>query len=313
MAKDDTGTQDPAPEAKVEVETKTKADGTEALTAEQVNEEPVAGSVPEPVEAPVAAEPEPEPEPQPDPKPEPDSKAGSASEPAAKVEPAAEPEVAAPAPVVTPVAETKAEDERSDEPGEPKEPEIELPKQLLFGRWDLSDVVVSDPGLARYINLHSFRLPHTGARHANRPFAKAKVTVVERLINDMMRTESYTGKKNKAYAVVREAFALMGKKGDKNPVQLLVTAIENSAPKEGTTSLRYGGIRIFKAVDMSPSRRLDFALRNLCEGAIQGSHRSKQSIASSLAKELRKAADNNTDSYAVSKKEEVERRAESAR
>jgi len=137
--------------------------------------------------------------------------------------------------------------------------------------------------------------------------------VVERLINDMMRTETYTGKKNKAYAVVREAFEIMGKKGDHNPVQLLVTAIENCAPKEGTTSLRYGGIRIFKAVDMSPSRRLDFALRNLSEGALLGSHKSKRNIASSLARELRLAADNNTDSHAVSKKEEVERRAESAR
>ncbi len=290
-------------------------------SAKPTEDEPTIQETPEPAVEPkteeAKAEPEPttadaEPEPpkaEPEPKPEPRTEAGSEPEPESVVK-ADEDQTPAEEPV--PEVEAKTGEEEV-EPEEPEEPEIKLPKQLLFGRWDLSDVVVSDPGLARYINLHSFRLPHTGARHANRPFAKARVTVVERLINDMMRTEQYTGKKNKAYAVVREAFAIVGKKGDLNPVQVLVTAIENSSPKEGTTSLRYGGIRIFKAVDMSPSRRLDFALRNISEGAIQGSHKTKLTIAGSLARELRKAADNNTDSFAVSKREEVERRAESAR
>ena len=284
MAKDDPKTKIEAPAEDVETDKPAKAPAPEPVEIKEAEEQAEAS-------------------PQSDPEPEPEVEAKT--DPAPDVASTPEPKTSAPL-----VADEPAEAE--PEP-EPEKPEIQLPKQLLFGRWDLSSVVVSDPGLARYINLHSFRLPHTGARHANRPFAKAKVTVVERLINDMMRTERYTGKKNKAYAVVREAFEIMGRKGDQNPVQLLVTAIENSAPKEATTSLRYGGIRIFKAVDMSPSRRLDFALRNLSEGAIQGSHGSKQTIASSLAKELRKAADNNTDSYAVSKKEEVERRAESAR
>src|SRR3989337_2618842 len=132
----------------------------------------------------------------------------------------------------------------------------------LFERYDLTEVVVHDAGLAKYINLSPIVIPHTGGRWAAKPFGKAKTNVVERLINGMMRTEVFTGKKAKSYRVVRSAFQIIEKKAaGKNPVQVLVDALEKAAPREEVTRLRFGGISVPRAVDVSPQRRLDMALR----------------------------------------------------
>ena len=186
-------------------------------------------------------------------------------------------------------------------------------KELLFSKYDLSEVVVHDPGLARYINLQPVVVPHTGAKNANVLFGKRKVSIIERLINNMMRTEKYTGKKSKAYTVVKETFEILEKKTKSNPVQVLVDALEHAAPMEEITRLRYGGISVPKAVDISPSRRLDIALRNICKGAVKASFKSKKPVARCLADEIMMAAKGDLNSFAVSKKDEKERVAASAR
>ena len=48
-----------------------------------------------------------------------------------------------------------------------------------------------------------------------------------------------------------------------NPVQVFVNAIENAAPREEVTRLKYGGIAVPKAVDVSPSRRVDVVGKSL--------------------------------------------------
>lgn len=184
---------------------------------------------------------------------------------------------------------------------------------LLFGRWDLSRVEVKDQGLARYINLSPTFLPHTGGRWANRPFAKAKVNLVERLINNMMRTEDYTGKKSKTIKVVQKAFDVIEKRAKKNPVQVLVGALENTAPREEITRLRFGGISVPRAVDIAPSRRLDLALRYICKGAVKATYKNPKPIHECLANEVLMAAKGDINSYAIGKKEEMERIAASAR
>jgi len=186
-------------------------------------------------------------------------------------------------------------------------------KELLFSTYNLSDVVVHDPGLARYINLNPIVVPHSGAKNANVIFGKRKMSIIERLITNMMRSKHYTGKKSKAYAVVRDAFGIINKKTKKNPVQVFVDALENSAPMEEITRLRYGGISVPKAVDISPSRRLDVALRNICIGTTNASFKKKKTIAQCLADELIMASRGDLNSYAVSRKDEKERVARSAR
>lgn len=199
------------------------------------------------------------------------------------------------------------------EPEVPAEPEVPLPKIPIFGKWDTTEVTVHDVGLARYINLHSVGMPHHGGRWGSHRFGKAKIPLVERLINNMMRTEEYTGKKQSAMRLVRDAFDIIHDKTKQNPVQVLVDAIHNAAPKEETTRLKYGGISVPKAVDTAPLRRLDLAVRHLATGAVASSHKNKKSAAQCLAEELMKAAKGDQASFAVAKRDEMERVAKSAR
>ena len=184
---------------------------------------------------------------------------------------------------------------------------------LLFGRFDVTGVIIKDVGMARYIDINPVAVPHTGGKHSSKPFAKAKMSVVERLINGMMRTENFTGKKLKAYRAVENAFGIIEKKTQRNPLQVLVDALQHVAPREEVTRLQYGGISVPKAVDVAPARRVDLALRYICNGALEGSHKSKKAIEESLADEVIAAANNDVNCYSVAKKEEIERVSSSAR
>jgi ribosomal protein S7(archaeal)/S5(eukaryotic) len=191
--------------------------------------------------------------------------------------------------------------------------EIEIQKALIFGKYDTSEVVVSDGGLAKYIDLTPTNVPHSGGKHANRWFGKSKLSIVERLINNIMRTEKYTGKKMKAYKTVSLAFDLIAERTKKNPLQVLVDGLENAAPREEVTRLQFGGISVPKAVDISPQRRLDISMRNLCTGVVKASSKNKKPIHECLADEIILASKGDMTSFSVAKKEEIERVAQSAR
>ncbi|MBN2603173.1 MAG: 30S ribosomal protein S7 [Candidatus Thermoplasmatota archaeon] len=179
-------------------------------------------------------------------------------------------------------------------------------------KYDMSKVKIEDKGLERYINLDIENI-YLGGVLSNRMFAKAKIPIIERLINNIMRTEKYNGKKAKAFKVVKTSLDMIEKKTKTNPIQVIVNALENTSPKEETTRLRFGGILVPKAVDTSPQRRLDVALRNICTGAVNASHKNKKSIESCLADEIMKAAKNDVASFAVARKNDIERVAKSAR
>ncbi len=189
--------------------------------------------------------------------------------------------------------------------------DADLPVLPLFGKWNLAEVEITDTTLSQYINLDAFQVPHTGGRHSKKRFGKRNLSVVERMINNLMRSEKYTGKKAQAYSVLRNAFDIIHQKKKNNPAQIMVQALENSAPRAEVVSLRYGGIRVYSGVDVSPTRRVDTAIRNLCIGAIS-SAKKQRSIEKSLAREVMLASEANPDSYAIGKKEEVERQAEAA-
>ena len=182
----------------------------------------------------------------------------------------------------------------------------------ILEKYDMSKVKIEDKGLERYINLDINRF-YTGAVYSNKLFGKSKISIVERLVNNIMRTENYNGKKIKAYKTVRDAFEVIEKRTKSNPVQVLISAIENAAPKEETTRLRFGGISVPKAVDTAPQRRLDIAIRNICKGPVDHSHKNKKSMMNCLAEEIIKASKNDVASYAVAKKNDLERVAKSAR
>jgi small subunit ribosomal protein S7 len=77
--------------------------------------------------------------------------------------------------------------------------------------------------------------------------------------------------------------------------------------------VRYGGIISNIPVDVSASRRLDIAIRNLAMATIIGSFNNKRNIVDTMANELILAARSDVNSYAVKRKNEIERMARSAK
>ncbi|WXG40508.1 MAG: 30S ribosomal protein S7 [Candidatus Freyarchaeum deiterrae] len=183
----------------------------------------------------------------------------------------------------------------------------------VFGKWITDDVEVHDVGLRGSINLTPKYVPHTDGRHEHRRFMKARVFIVERLINKLQNPGRNAGKKMKALNIVRLTFEIINIKTGENPLQVLVNAVENAAPREETTRISYGGIVYHQAVDVSPLRRVDLALRFITNAARKASFGTQKTIEECLADELISAANNETKSSAVMRKEEKERIATSVR
>ena len=191
--------------------------------------------------------------------------------------------------------------------------ELRADEIRLFGKWSFVGVDVRDPGLKKYISLKPIWLPHTGGRHEHRRFGKAEVPIVERLMNKLMHPGRNGGKKHLAYNIVKTAFDIIYLRTGENPLQILVRAIENSAPREETTRITYGGITYRVSVDVSPQRRVDLALRFIAEGARNCAFNNPKPIEECLADELLLAASGDLNSHAVKQKEEIERIALSSR
>ncbi len=181
----------------------------------------------------------------------------------------------------------------------------------LFGKWSVTEIEYADPSTERYINVTP--VAHTMGRHAGKQFKKSEVSIVERFINRLMQTEENTGKKQQTLNIVRDAFELVAERTEENPVQVLVNAVENAAPREETVRLKYGGISVPKAVDVAPQRRVDQALKFLAEGVQNDSFKSATSAEEAVANQLVRAADYDVGVYAISQKEEKERVAAAAR
>jgi small subunit ribosomal protein S7 len=197
------------------------------------------------------------------------------------------------------------------EPDQPAGTDDEDVPAQLFGRWEVTGIEFTDPSTERYITVTP--IAHTMGRHASKQFQKSEISVVERFINRLMQSGENTGKKQKAMNIVREAFDIVHSRTERNPVQVLVRAVENSAPREETVRLKYGGISVPKAVDTAPQRRVDQALKFLAEGAYNASFKSPTSIEEAVADQLVGAANNDVETYAVNQKEEQERVAAAAR
>lgn len=193
-----------------------------------------------------------------------------------------------------------------------------------FNRWDVSDITVSDKGIEPYIGLQPRIVAKTGATYAGNRFHKSKIFIVERLINKLMvaghkgkkhliSSGHNTGKAQKVYDAVEEALSIVEEKLKVNPVAAFVKALENAAPREEVVAIEYGGARYPKAVECAPQRRIDVALRYMTQGASQKAFNSKRDLSSTLADEIINAYNLSPQSAAVSKKNELERQADSAR
>ncbi|MEK6757971.1 MAG: 30S ribosomal protein S7, partial [Nanoarchaeota archaeon] len=88
---------------------------------------------------------------------------------------------------------------------------------------------------------------------------------------------------------------------------------ENAAPRDEITVIEYGGARYPQAVDVSPMRRVNLALKHLIHGASDKAFNKKKTITQGLAEEIILASEGNGESFALRKKNESEKQADSAR
>merc|ERR1711936_30601 len=144
-------------------------------------------------------------------------------------------------------------------------------------------------------------------------FRKAQCPIVERLVNSLMMHGRNNGKKLLTVRIVKHSFEIIHLLTGENPLQVLVNAIINSGPREDSTRIGRAGTVRRQAVDVSPLRRVNQAIWLLCTGAREASFRNIKSIAECLADELINAAKGSSNSYAIKKKDELERVAKSNR
>jgi small subunit ribosomal protein S7 len=201
--------------------------------------------------------------------------------------------------------------------------ETQLPVFKIFDLYDTSEIKVIDPGLKSAINLEPKLILKSQGRNVVK-LGQTKVNVVERLMNKLA-TSGHRGKKHKIekgrttgkysknMKIVLEAFKMIEKKTGKNPVQVLVDAIEKASPRDEVTIIEYGGARYPQAVDVSPLRRVNITLKHLVHGAGDKAFNKKKTIAQALADEIILAAEENGESFAIKKKKESEAQADSAR
>lgn len=183
----------------------------------------------------------------------------------------------------------------------------------LFGEWGFDEVKVRDVGLQRYLSLNPIWLPLSGGRHEARRFKKFEMNVVERLINNLMRPGSSGGEKARTINIVKNAFKIIHLKTGRNPIEVLVRAIENAAPNEDTTRISYGGVVYRLAVDISPQRRIDLALRYIVQGAKSAAFSNRKTLDEVLAEQMIGAANGDPNNFAIKRKLELERVALSSR
>jgi small subunit ribosomal protein S7 len=183
----------------------------------------------------------------------------------------------------------------------------------LFGEWSFDGIEVRDIGLKRYLNLDPINLPHSGGRHEARRFRKSRLNIVERLINNLMKPGSSGGEKSRITSSVRTAMKIINLKTGRNPVEVLVRAVENSAPNEDTTRIGYGGVVYRLAVDIAPQRRIDLALRFLVRGMKEQTFGNRKTLEEIIADQIIGAANNDGNNFAIRRKQEIERVALSSR
>lgn len=194
----------------------------------------------------------------------------------------------------------------------------------LFDEWNCEEAQITDQGLERYLNLENIMAPRSRGRHADQQFYKGDVQIVERLLNRMyvaghkgkkhkITSGPNVGKSEKLWNIIRDAFEQIEEETGENPVQVLVTAIENSAPTEEVVSYARGGVMARKAVIVSPQRRVDLALRMLIQGAYGERLANDTDAAEALAQEILGAYENDSTVRAIREKQRREKEAQGAR
>ena len=194
-------------------------------------------------------------------------------------------------------------------------------KLLLFRKWDTTEIEIKDVGLKTAISLKQVIMALDFGRSALKSYNKGQVNIVERLANKLMHfgkkyaknTGRQGGKKHHSLNIVKTAFEIIHLKTGKNPVEVLVRAVENSAPNEDTTRIVYGGTVYHVSVDVAPLRRVDLALRFIADAIKEATFSNPKPIEEYIAEHLILASNNDPLAPSIKKKNELERVAQASR
>lgn len=193
----------------------------------------------------------------------------------------------------------------------------------IFDLYDVSNIQVKDAALRPYMSFAPKLLLKSHGRNLER-FGSSKVNVVERLARHLdvpghsgkehkIITSWASGKYNKNMKTVLKVLEIIQKKTSKNPVQVLAEAIENGSPRDEITVIEHAGARYPQAVDTSPTRRINLALRWFTQGAYAKSFGKKKKMTETLSDEIIKASEGSMESFAMTKKNEGEKQADGSR
>ena len=183
----------------------------------------------------------------------------------------------------------------------------------LFNKWSFEGVQCGDISLDAYITTTPVYVAHSGGRWQKKKFRKARCPVVERLANGLMFKGRGNGKKLQASRILKQTFDVINLLTDQNPIQVVVDAVSKAGPREDSTRVGSGGVVRRQAVDVAPIRRVNEAIYLMCKGARESAFRNLKTFPECLADELVNAAKGSSNSYAIKKKDEVERVAKANR
>ena len=117
------------------------------------------------------------------------------------------------------------------------------------------------------------------------------------------------GKKQQAVRIFRQVLEIIHLLTGSNPLEVLFEAIVQGGAREDSTRIGSGGTVRRQAVDVSPLRRVNQAIYLMCKGSRESAFRSHKSFSETLADEIIAASKGvgQGNSYAVKKKDEIER------
>merc|ERR1712164_53058 len=186
----------------------------------------------------------------------------------------------------------------------------------LFNKYSFEEVQVGDIALTDYIAVkpqNAVFLPHSAGRWSKKRFKKAQCPIVERITNALMMHGRNNGKKILAVRIMKHTCDIIALLTGENPIQVIVDAVVNSGAREDSCRIGSAGVVRRQAIDVSPLRRVNMAIWLLTTGAREAAFRNIKTIAECLAEEFINAAKGSSNSYAIKKKDEIERVAKANR
>lgn len=185
----------------------------------------------------------------------------------------------------------------------------------LFGKWTYAEVQCSENSLIDYLTVKRDKaqvyIPYTAGKYQKKRFQKVSCPIFERFVNQLMVGYGrVNGKKQMAVRHFKQTLEIIHLLTGSNPLEVLFEAIVQGGAREDSTRIGSGGTVRRQAVDVSPLRRVNQAIYLICKGSRESAFRSHKALSECLADEIiaaSKGVGSSANSYAVKKKDEIER------